>query len=81
MNSNPSASLATTARRLRYLRRHPNPFTYQSNNEQVRLGMAYAYEYALRVLIDEFGAADQWHELFYGPQGEDPDIDCSLLAS
>lgn len=42
--------------------------------------MAYAYEYALRVLIDEFGAQADWAELFYGPQGEDPDIDTSLLG-
>lgn len=81
MTTNPSASLATAARRLRYLRRHPNPFSYQANNEQVKLGMAYAYEYALRVLIDEFSATDQWHALFYGPQGEDPDVDTTLLGN
>lgn len=73
MTVNSEASLKTAARRLRYLRRHPNPYTYQSNSEQIRLGMAYAYEYALRILIDEFGAAEEFHSLFYGPNGEDPD--------
>lgn len=68
---NTAACLANAARRLRYLRRSPNPFSYQSENEQVRLGMAYAYEYALRVLIDEFDAQAEFHRLFYGPQSED----------
>lgn len=81
MTPNPAASLATAARRLRYLRRYPNPFSYQANNEQVKLGMAYAYEYALRVLIDEFGATDQWHSLFYGPQEEDADVNTTLLGN
>lgn len=79
--TNPTAALQTAARRLRYLRRHPQPFTYQSNSPKVRLGMAMAYEYALRVLIDEFGAQDSFHGLFYGPQGEDPDFDSSLLGN
>lgn len=78
---NSQAALATAARRLRYLRRYPNPFSYQSHNEQVKLGMAYAYEYALRVLIDEFGATDQWQALFYGPQGEDPDVNTTLIGN
>ena len=81
MIANPTAALATAARRLRSLRRHPNPFSYQSSNEQVTLGMAYAYEYALRVLIDEFGATDQFHELFYGPQSENNELDGTLLAN
>jgi hypothetical protein len=79
--TNPTAALQTAARRLRYLRRHPQPFTYQSNSPEIRLGMAMAYEYALRVLIDEFGARDSFHGLFYGPQGEDPDTDTSLLGN
>jgi len=70
---NANACLVNAARRLRYLRRFPQPFTYQAESEQIKLGMAYAYEYALRVLIDEFGATEQFHSLFYGPQGEDPD--------
>jgi len=78
---NPQASLQTAARRLRFLRRHPNPYSYQANNEQIRLGMAYAYEYALRVLIDEFGASADFHSLFYGPQGEDPDLDHNMLGN
>lgn len=67
------AALRTAARRLRYLRRYPNPCSYQSQRPDIRLGMAYAYEYALRVLIDEFGAAADFAALYYGPQGEDPD--------
>lgn len=67
------AALRTAARRLRYLRRYPNSHSYQSQRPDIRLGMAYAYEYALRMLIDEFGAAADFVELFYGPQGEDPD--------
>jgi hypothetical protein len=81
MVPNQSAALATAARRLRSLRRQPNPFSYQSHNEQVCLGMSYAYEYALRVLIDEFGADDRFHELFYGPQSESNELDASLLAN
>ena len=78
---NPQTSLQTAARRLRYLRRHPNSYSYQASNEQIKLGMAYAYEYALRVLIDEFGASADFHSLFYGPQGEDPDFDHNMLGS
>lgn len=40
-----------------------------------------AYEYALRVLIDEFSLGDDFHSLFYGPQGEDPDVDRSILGN
>ena len=78
---NPTAALQTTARRLRYLRRCPNSFSYHSDNPQVCLGMAVAYEYALRILIDEFGAGDSFHALFYGPQNEDPDVNTSLLVN
>lgn len=70
MHPNVHACLSNTARRLRYLRRFPQPYSYQANNEQIQLGMAYAYEYALRVLIDEFGVVDEFHELFYGAQSE-----------
>lgn len=73
--ANVPAALRTAARRLRYLRRYPNPFSYQSQRPDIRLGMAYAYEYALRMLIDEFGAQADFAALFYGPQGEDPDQD------
>lgn len=75
------ASVAILARRLRYLRRHPNPYTCQAQSEQIRPGMAMAYEYALRVLIDEFSLGDDFHSLFYGPQGEDPDVDRSILGN
>jgi len=63
------------------VRRFPEPHTYQASNEQVKLGMAMAYEDALRVLIDEFGADDEFHALFYGPQSEDPDQCHSLMGN
>ena len=75
------ATIKVLARRLRYLRRHPNPCTYQANNEQVRLGMAIAYEYALRIIIDELGLSEEFHALFYGPQGEDPDYNNNILGN
>ena len=81
MIANPTAALKLTARRPRYLRRHPQPFSYQSNSPQILLGMAQGYEYALRVLIDEFGANDEFHALFYGPQGEDPDQNHNLIGN
>ena len=81
MVPNAHAALATAARRLRYLRRFPQPYSYQASNDQIKLGMAMAYEYALRVLIDEFGAGDEFHALFYGPQNEAPDIDHSLIGN
>ena len=81
MLPNSQACLATAAQRLRYLRRFPQPFTYQASNEQVKLGMALAYEYALRVLIDEFGAGDEFHALFYGPQSEDPEQCHALMGN
>ena len=80
MLPNSQACLATAARRLRYLRRFPQPFTSQASSPEIKLGMAMAYEYALRVLIDEFGAEDDFHALFYGPQSEDPE-QCHALMS
>jgi hypothetical protein len=78
MIANPAAALAIAARRLRYLRRHPDPHSYQAGGDQIRLGMAYAYEHALRLLIDEFAETDNFHALFYGPQSEDIDIQAPL---
>lgn len=81
MATNGSAALSCAARRLRFLRRNPNPFSYQSSNEQIKHGMAIAYEYALRILIDEFDSSDQFHELFYGPQSEQNELDATILAN
>lgn len=81
MLPNSQAALETAARRLRYLRRFPQPYTYQASNDQIKLGMAMAYEYALRVLIDEFGADDEFHALFYGPQFEDHDQCHALMGN
>lgn len=72
------AAVRTAARRLRYLRRYPEPHSYQVSAEPVRLGMSYAYGHALRVLIDEFGLQDDFHALYYGPQGEDADLQAPL---
>ena len=74
------APLRTAARRLRYLRRHPNPSVFEENDPQIKLGMTLAHEQALRILIDEFGAQAEFHELFYGPQGEDTDIQGDLVT-
>lgn len=75
------AALRTAARRLRYLRRHPSQRIFEENDPQIKLGMTLAYEQALRLLIDEFGAQPEFHELFYGPQGEDADIQGNLLSN
>lgn len=73
-----TACLSTTARRLRYLRRHPNTECWVRNDSQgeaFNRGMASAYEYALRVVLDEFGITDgEWFAHMYGPQLEDQDI-------
>lgn len=69
------AELHTAARRLRWLRRNPNHAYGVRSNEDYNTGMAHGYEYALRVLLDEFHINDnRWYALMYGPQGEDPDI-------
>lgn len=62
------------ARRLRYLRRHPPEVCGRTMAQEQRESAALAYEYALRIFIDELGAAEDFHALFYGPQGEDPDM-------
>ena len=71
------AELHTTARRLRYLRRYPNPVSGNWGDDY-KTGMAHGYEYALRVLLDEFHIYgddwNNWYALMYGPQGEDPDL-------
>ena len=43
--------------------------------------MAIAYEYALRIIIDELGLSEEFHALFYGPQGEDPDYNNNILGN
>lgn len=71
---NTTACLHTTARRLRFLRRHPNPYIGQQSPTYCQ-GMAHAYEYALRVILDEFCIKDgEWHTAMYGPQSEDQDL-------
>lgn len=73
------ACLHTAARRLRWLRRNPNHAYGLQSGDDYNAGMAHAYEYALRVLLDEFHIQrtdNKWFELMYGPQGEDPDLQC-----
>ena len=66
-----SAQLQILARRLRYLRRFPPDNAGRTVDKQ---SASLAYEYALRVLINEItGGSENFHALFYGPQGEDPD--------
>ena len=68
------ACLHTLARRLRCLRRYPNHASGQWGTDYTT-GMAHAYDYALRVALDEFHInGDDWFGLMYGPQGEDPDL-------
>lgn len=68
------AELHTAARRLRWLRRNPK-FAYGLYaSDEYRSGVAHGYEYALRVLLDEFHIkGDPWWELMYGPQHEYPE--------
>jgi hypothetical protein len=68
-----SAGAQVFARRLRYLRRFPPDFCGRVMSQDQRESAALAYEYALRVFIDELGAAEDFYALFYGPQNEDPD--------
>ena len=73
-----TACLSTTARRLRYLRRHPNTEYWVKDDaigEAFNKGMSSAYEYALRVILDEFGITEgEWFAHMYGPQLEDQDL-------
>lgn len=63
---NTQAALASAARRLRFLRSHPVE-PYRKNYTQAENQAAsFAYEYALILLIDEFGEADKFHAFFYG---------------
>ncbi len=70
--------LSTLSRRLRHLRRYPNPCS-GCGGDQYKLGMAHAYEYALRVVLSEFQlTGDDWAAHMYGPQNEDPDLQAPL---
>ena len=65
------AELHTAARRLRWLRRNPPTSVGVKISDEHNAGMAHAYEYALRVLLDEFHVqGDHWHALMYGPETE-----------
>ncbi len=64
-------ALQLTARRLRYLRQFPPISRFPGEND--KLASSFAYEHALRVVLDEHGilpGSDHWASLFYGPQGE-----------
>jgi hypothetical protein len=64
------AALKTAARRLRYLRRRPAERYARSYTEAECNAASFAYEHALRILIDEFSAEPEFHALFYGPLSE-----------
>jgi hypothetical protein len=74
MHANPSAAFQLLARRLRYLRRYPPEMCGRAMSRSEREAAALAYEYALRVSIDEMGERENFHALMYGPQNEDPDL-------
>jgi hypothetical protein len=59
------------ARRLRWLRRFPPDMCGRVMSPSERIAASLAYEYALRVVIDEMGQSDSYHSLMYGPQNED----------
>jgi hypothetical protein len=66
-----SAALQLSARRLRYLRQFPPMGRFPGEND--RLASSFAYEHALRAILDEHGilpGSDLWAFLFYGPQAE-----------
>lgn len=72
------ACLANSARRLRYLRGNPIEPYNKSYTESERCAAAFAYEYALRLLIDEFADDSSFYELFYGndPAYTTSSLDC-----
>jgi len=73
---NTQAALASAARRLRYLRGNPVE-PYNKTYTQVELlAASFAYEYALKLLIDEFGEDSSFYEYFHG---NDPDYLTSSL--
>lgn len=60
------ACLANSAKRLRYLLNHPVEPYRKSYTEAERLAASFAYEYALKVLIDEFGERENYCAFMYG---------------
>lgn len=70
--------LASSARRLRYLRGNPVEPYGKNYTEAQSKAAAFAYEYALRLLIDEFGEDSSFYELFYGndPAYSTSSLDC-----
>ena len=69
------AELHTAARRLRWLRRNPkHAYSTKTWSDEYNLGMAQGYEYALRILLDEYHIkGNHWYDLMYGPMGENPE--------
>lgn len=69
------AELYTSARRLRWLRRNPNhSYKVTGWGDDYNEGMAHGYEYALRILLDEFHipqSDNAWFELMYGKEADD----------
>ena len=63
---NTKAALVSVSRRLRYLRGNPVEPYGKSYTKAELLAASFAYEYALRLLIDEFGEDSSFYEYFYG---------------
>lgn len=76
MNNN--AALHSAAKRLRYLLNHPVEPYFKNYSNTERLAASFAYEYALRILIDEFGESENYCALRYG---NDPNYSTSTLNS
>lgn len=76
MNNN--TALKSAAKRLRYLLNNPVEPYLKNYSHTERLAACFAYEYALKVLIDEFGESENYCALMYG---NDPDYLTSTLNS
>lgn len=60
------ACLRNLCRRLRWLRDNPPEPAHIIYTDREKGLITNAYDYALRVVIDEMGATNRFHELFHG---------------
>lgn len=75
---NTKACLANSAKRLRYLLSNPVEPYRKNYTEAERLAASFAYEYALRVLIEEFGEMENYCVFRHG---NDPAYLTSTLST
>lgn len=75
---NTKAALSSAAKRLRYLLNHPVEPYRRNYTQAENLAASFAYQYALRVLIDEFGEQENYCAFMYG---NDPAYLTSTLDS